>query len=642
MAKNNFNLDEHGNIDEKAIIGEREKIKRKRRAKHFIKYLFLYFILPIAVITLIFLCLTRGFIVVNNTLIKYIGFSEEVKIPQRVLFQEVNSIGDNVFRGDKYIRGVIIPSTVKSIGSYSFMDCKYLEDVTFKGRSLDSISNSAFSNCTALVSITLPRDTGYIGPSAFYGCIKLQNVVFPQNGYFAVIEPLTFAFCRKLEEITIPDSIHYIGREAFSNCSNLKTITIPDNTLVDHFVFGSGTTSLDNINYKNSAVTDEFIIIDGYIALYKVNDVSKTDEKQTESVSESNAKKENRMPLSINGKYFYHDGTVKVFGIGEKVFAGHGEITEVVIGGTITEVRRGAFENCANLKSITFFDSVKEIKSDVLLGCTKLESVFISSVANVNSELFGADNIKNFAFVNNLNPYSLKYTGFDNDMAFVNGTLLKYDGDSPIVYLYGEIVSNDRNPVAVNGMIRHLTAIGSYAFSSGTAENITVNGKIKEIMSNAFSNAGHLKMVDLNYGVEKISGDAFSGDCSIDEINFPPTINQVTGSGNLEMRSVKRGEKITVRCVEGSFIHKFIDENYSIDEVNFVFVATDYYAVQIQDLNKAAPEDQAKFTELMRNYVVNDPFLNKSIIPIVLPEPAVAANVEKSATNAEKKSGDNQ
>ena len=67
--------------------------------------------------------------------------------------RSVETIGDYAFYGNKRLKTVSLPASVKSIGK------------------------SAFRGCTALTKITLGRNVTKIGTAAFYGDKKLKTIV---------------------------------------------------------------------------------------------------------------------------------------------------------------------------------------------------------------------------------------------------------------------------------------------------------------------------------------------------------------------------------------------------------------------------------------------------------------------------------
>ena len=88
-----------------------------------------------------------GLCIKDNSLVKYLGSSTSVTIPNFV-----TSIGYSAFSGCSGLASVTIPNSVTSIG------------------------NDAFYKCSGLTSVTIPNSVTSIGYSAFYGCISLSSV----------------------------------------------------------------------------------------------------------------------------------------------------------------------------------------------------------------------------------------------------------------------------------------------------------------------------------------------------------------------------------------------------------------------------------------------------------------------------------
>jgi hypothetical protein len=91
-----------------------------------------------------------------------------------------------------------IPSSVTSIGSYSFANCTALTSVTIPSL-VTTIESSSFANCTALTSVNIPSFVTGLQISAFENCISLTSV-------------------------NIPSSVTSINQTAFFGCSNLNLV----------------------------------------------------------------------------------------------------------------------------------------------------------------------------------------------------------------------------------------------------------------------------------------------------------------------------------------------------------------------------------------------------------------------------------
>lgn len=87
------------------------------------------------------------------------------------------------------------------------------------------IGEYAFTNCSNIVSITIPDSVVYIMNNAFENCSGLKTINLPNT--ISKIEAYTFANCQSLKIFNIPSSITYISEYAFENCSSLEKVVIP-------------------------------------------------------------------------------------------------------------------------------------------------------------------------------------------------------------------------------------------------------------------------------------------------------------------------------------------------------------------------------------------------------------------------------
>jgi hypothetical protein len=95
---------------------------------------------------------------------------------------------------------VIVPKTVTSIGDYAFYNCTSLTSITIPA-GVTTISSNAFGDCKNLTSITIPSSVTSIGWAAFYGCTGLAT-------------------------ITIPASVKSVGQDAFEKWIDSQTINV--------------------------------------------------------------------------------------------------------------------------------------------------------------------------------------------------------------------------------------------------------------------------------------------------------------------------------------------------------------------------------------------------------------------------------
>lgn len=161
-------------------------------------------------------------------------------------------------------------------------------------------------------------------------------------------------------------------------------------------------------------------------------------------------------------------------------FAQAQKLISVTIPNTIYDIEECAFQNCKNLKSVTFESgsTLKHVMEWGFAGCSSLESITL--------------------------PASLKSIG---DMMFENCTSLKsvtIENNSSLVY------------------------IGSYSF--GNCENLEyfdVPASVEMISEEAFKNCYSLSRVDLHEGLIEIWGYAFFNCFSLAEIFIPDSVEEI-------------------------------------------------------------------------------------------------------------------
>jgi hypothetical protein len=81
----------------------------------------------------------------------------------------------NIIQSNRYIKEIILPSTLTAIGDDAFFGCFGLTSVTIPS-GVTSIGEWAFSFCDGLTGITIPNGVASIGDDAFYGCSGLTGI----------------------------------------------------------------------------------------------------------------------------------------------------------------------------------------------------------------------------------------------------------------------------------------------------------------------------------------------------------------------------------------------------------------------------------------------------------------------------------
>ena len=166
----------------------------------------------------------------NYEIVKYLGSSASVSIPNNFDNKPVTAIMAEVFMDNQTMTSVTIGSNITSIG------------------------DRAFYNCDALTSVSLPNAVTTVGKEAFVGCDELTS--FTIGTGFKNHTGNFLAYCPKLTTITVADGnvngyisvdnllIH--NKSAYGHqgcyivvCAPGKTgdYTIPTNSLINHNVW---------------------------------------------------------------------------------------------------------------------------------------------------------------------------------------------------------------------------------------------------------------------------------------------------------------------------------------------------------------------------------------------------------------------
>lgn len=103
----------------------------------------------------------------------------EINIPDTLDGCTVTGIANFAFQGSVHAESIIIPDSVKFIGTGAFMSCTSLNAVVV-GEGITVIPADCFFSCPALESVTLPSGLETIGYEAFF-CCPNADIDIPEN-----------------------------------------------------------------------------------------------------------------------------------------------------------------------------------------------------------------------------------------------------------------------------------------------------------------------------------------------------------------------------------------------------------------------------------------------------------------------------
>ena len=140
---------------------------------------------------------------------------------------EMQTLPDTAFSNCYYLSHFVAPRTLKRIGYLSFSHCSNLNYAVFHD-GLQEIGGAAFSGCKNLLAVRLPATTTRIGYNAYTACQTLLSVTIPEG--VTEIGNYAFSNCKQLYAINLPKSLSKVGKELFKNCERLTHIRLnPEN-----------------------------------------------------------------------------------------------------------------------------------------------------------------------------------------------------------------------------------------------------------------------------------------------------------------------------------------------------------------------------------------------------------------------------
>lgn len=402
-----------------------------------------------------------GFVVEKDTgtLKEYKGSLKDLKVPNEILgikiknitiYEELDSItiGQYVEKmsankmkniyvdiNNPYfttVDGVLYNKYVTEIVAYP---CLRNESEYTIAESTRKIGEQAFLCCN-LTTINIPESVTEIGFKAFWGSLKLKEVVLPEN--LQEIGAIAFNTCSNLEKCILPSGLKSLGNGAFS-FTNIKEVTIPEGiTEIGESTFsecenlekvnlGSGVKSIGMLAFARCKKLkdinlDENIKEIGYEA-FKGAGLEKVEIKFAQKIGAyAFAFMDNleQIVLGDNIKIdiaaFSYNNNLKTVKMGKNTNISHSMfrkntlLEEVEIEDGITEIEYSAFENCKSLREINIPNSIKNIKYRSFSGCSNLRKVVLpESVKSIESMAFSYIDSLNSLYI----PQGVDFIGSD-------------------------------------------------------------------------------------------------------------------------------------------------------------------------------------------------------------------------------------
>lgn len=312
-----------------------------------------------------------------NYLVGYVGNEKSLVLPDSYKGEDY-IIGDSAFYNCSRLLSVEIPGSVTSIGEWAFSDCSNLIRIVI-GKNVTNIKKHAFFMCFKLIEvinkstldITLGRkDNGFVAYYALNVKTEFKSDIVNVNDYLFYTAGGTnylIGYAGKDTSLVLPDNYNGKSYEiydyAFTGSLNLRSVIIPDNvTSIGNFAF-------NKCSSLQSIIIGKGIINIGDYAFHVCTNLNNVIIPDSVTNVGSNAFSDCNSLINIVIPN-------SVTSIGNKAFYRCVNLTSAVISSSVTSIGKCTFQRCSNLRSVVILNSVENIDSSVFKSCYNLHTVY--------------------------------------------------------------------------------------------------------------------------------------------------------------------------------------------------------------------------------------------------------------------------
>ena len=439
--------------------------------------------------------------------------------------ERVTSIGNYAFNGITIMTTVLLPTTLISIGSYSFQS-------------------------TGITTISIPTSVTTIGLLSFNKCSQLTEIkVAEENTAYCDVDGILFDEKKETiiaypigktgETYSIPENTKTIEQNAFEQ-SKLKTIVVPLTTERINSMAFTDCLELTNVEYPNSKITFNTDIFKGSNKLVTLKIYGEgamqsypTNGHPWYEVREQITKVTFNSGITTVGEYAF-EGTKgmktiewnDITTINNYAFTGSG-IEELTITEKISSIRTMAFASCSELSTMKY--PIQEIifSADMLYSCSKFHKI----------EIYGDGPMQTYTHQNQ--PWYAVISQIDE---IVIGSTIDTIGD----YAF----EGTEKLVSVN--LQQIQSIGINSFATSGLTSIEIPTTVTTIKSNAFLNCVNLESVKYPTSVSEHNPNIFEGCSSMITLTIYGNgeMKDYTSEDNQPWKSVN--EQITTVTIENT------------------------------------------------------------------------------------------
>ncbi len=421
------------------------------------------------------------------TITKYYGSVAAIIVPDTIDGYPVVAIGNEAFRGNKYLTAILIPDCITSIGDYAFADTN-LDSLVLPAE-LNSLGRCILSGNKTVTEITIPKTLSSTRSS-------YSNLI-EGDGPFAE---------SNVQKATIEAGMTVIPEHLFHKNSTLTSVEIPDTvTGISRYAFAQ--TALTSIKIPDTVTRIGESVL-AYTKLTELKLPSNIEYLGRTILGENKGVTEIVIPKTLNSTGSSYSNLIE----GDGPFA-ESNVQKATIEAGMTVIPEHLFHKNSTLTSVEIPDTVTEINR-YAFAQTGLENIELpSSVTTLQHEVFSGGNLLQISI-----PDSV--TGM------------------------GNAIFQNCNKLQKVKLPKARYNISDYTFAGCTSlEEIQLPKTVTTVWPHAFDGCSSLKKVEWSDCLESIKDNAFEGCTSLTEIVIPNTVREL---GNEAFRNCDGLEKIVI------------------------------------------------------------------------------------------------
>ena len=279
-------------------------------------------------------------------------------VTEMIVEEGVTSLGDLAFYGMGNLKKVTLPSTLKSIGSDTFMQCTALTEIRIPA-SVTFLGHGAFNNCSSLKKITFEGGAPSIGRwDAYYNFNNQSNFIFSGCTADVYYPPYPSWTESKIAEYSMNfyPTWHMTYDVSGSCGNNAKWYIANSDTLI---ISGSGSVT-DFASYGN---TPWYSYVNNISSVVVGSGITRIGQHSFNGM-------ENLVSVSL-------PSTLKE--LGKYTFNGCKKLASITLPNSLNFLDEYAFEYCSSLTSINLPEGLTIIPTYAFDYCTALSNVTLPS-----------------------------------------------------------------------------------------------------------------------------------------------------------------------------------------------------------------------------------------------------------------------